>query len=148
MKRTPLLVIGAVAGLTGVLGLHSGAPAPGARSPQTAAPPPTGSPGTALGPTSAPRTTGSATGTAEGYGYGILAVRVTADAGRITNVALTELRTADPYSTSIADQVVPMLRNEVLAAQSAQINGVSGATYTAEAYAASVQSALDQLHLP
>jgi uncharacterized protein with FMN-binding domain len=40
-----------------------------------------------------------------------------------------------------------MLRREVLAAQSAHINGVSGATYTSEAYAYSVQAALDRLHV-
>jgi uncharacterized protein with FMN-binding domain len=39
-----------------------------------------------------------------------------------------------------------MLRNEVLAAQSANINAVSGATYTSQAYALSVQAALDKVH--
>jgi uncharacterized protein with FMN-binding domain len=38
-----------------------------------------------------------------------------------------------------------MLRNEILSAQSAHINAISGATYTSEAYAYSVQSALDAL---
>ena len=40
-----------------------------------------------------------------------------------------------------------MLKSEVLAAHSARINAVSGATYTSQAYAASIQSALDKLHL-
>jgi uncharacterized protein with FMN-binding domain len=56
------------------------------------------------------------------------------------------LRVAEPTSQQIADQVLPMLRSEVLAADSARINAVTGATYTSEAYAASVQSALDKLH--
>jgi uncharacterized protein with FMN-binding domain len=38
-----------------------------------------------------------------------------------------------------------MLRSEVLSAQSARVNAISGATYTSEAYTASVQSALDTL---
>jgi uncharacterized protein with FMN-binding domain len=38
-----------------------------------------------------------------------------------------------------------MLRSEILSAQSAQINAISGATYTSQAYADSVQSALDAL---
>ena len=39
-----------------------------------------------------------------------------------------------------------MLRNEVLSAQGTNINAVSGATYTSQAYATSVQAALDKLH--
>ena len=38
-------------------------------------------------------------------------------------------------------------RSEVLTAQNARVDGVSGATYTSEAYAASLQAALDALHL-
>jgi uncharacterized protein with FMN-binding domain len=56
------------------------------------------------------------------------------------------LKTAEPYSQQLASQVIPMLRNEVLSAQSTSINAVSGATYTSQAYAASVQAALDKLH--
>jgi uncharacterized protein with FMN-binding domain len=41
--------------------------------------------------------------------------------------------------------VIPLLRNEILSAQSARISGISGATYTSEAYAYSVQAALDTL---
>ena len=40
-----------------------------------------------------------------------------------------------------------MLRSEVLSGQTARISAVSGATYTSEAYAKSLQAALDQLHL-
>ncbi len=40
-----------------------------------------------------------------------------------------------------------MLRSEVLTVHSAQIDGVSGATYTSEAYSQSIQSALDKLHV-
>jgi uncharacterized protein with FMN-binding domain len=40
-----------------------------------------------------------------------------------------------------------MLRAEVLSAQGATINGISGATYTSESYAQSLQSALDKLHI-
>ena len=41
------------------------------------------------------------------------------------------------------DRAVPVLNSETLAAQSAQIDVVSGATYTSESYALSLQSALD-----
>jgi uncharacterized protein with FMN-binding domain len=41
--------------------------------------------------------------------------------------------------------VLPMLRAQVLSSHSASISAVSGATYTSQAYAASLQSALDKL---
>jgi uncharacterized protein with FMN-binding domain len=80
------------------------------------------------------------------YGYGELDVRVTVSGSRITDVTVPVLRTAEPYSQQLASQVIPMLKSEVLAAGSAQINGVSGATYTSQAYATSLQAALDKLH--
>ena len=66
--------------------------------------------------------------------------------GRITGIAVPVLRTAEQYSQQLAAQVIPTLRSEVLAAQSTRINAVSGATYTSQAYALSVQAALDKAH--
>ena len=85
-------------------------------------------------------------GTLEHYGYGELAARVSISGGRITGIAVPVLRTAEQYSQQLAVQVIPTLRSEVLAAQSARINAVSGATYTSQAYAVSVQAALDKAH--
>ncbi|MDA8311823.1 MAG: FMN-binding protein [Actinomycetota bacterium] len=89
--------------------------------------------------------TKSATGRLEQYGYGQLSVRVTMSGGKITHLSVASLQTADTYSQQLAAQVIPILQREVLSAQSARINGLSGATYTSEAYAYSVQSALDKL---
>jgi uncharacterized protein with FMN-binding domain len=86
-------------------------------------------------------------GASEQYGYGELAVKVTASGNHITNVAVATLQTAEPYSQQLASQVIPTLRSEVLSGQSAQINGVSGATYTSQAYVMSLQAALDKLHI-
>jgi uncharacterized protein with FMN-binding domain len=83
----------------------------------------------------------------EQYGYGELTVRITLNGNRITNVTVPTLRTAEPYSQQLAQQVIPMLKSQVLAADGPHINGVSGATYTSQAYAISVQAALDKLHL-
>ncbi len=74
-------------------------------------------------------------------------MRVTESGGRIVQVTVPTLRTAESYSQQLASQALPVLDNEVLSAQSAQISAVSGATYTSQAYAASLQSALDQLGL-
>jgi uncharacterized protein with FMN-binding domain len=153
-----------VAGFAGVLALHSRAtPAPSALGaagksgqPSQPAQPARSGTGPAAGgspssqpgrPAGAGGGTHSATGALERYGYGELAVRVTVSRNRITNVTVPALQTADPTSQQIADQAIPMLRSEVLAADGASINGVSGATFTSEAYATSVQAALDKLHL-
>jgi len=82
---------------------------------------------------------------AENTGYGIIQVRVTVSAGRITDVTAVQVTAPDIHSQEINAQAVPMLRGQVLSAQSAQIDGVSGATYTSQGYDASLQSALDKL---
>jgi len=82
---------------------------------------------------------------AEETRYGVVQVKVTLSAGRITDVSTVELSATDPHSEQINAEAVPELRSEVLSAQSAQIDGVSGATFTSEGYEASLQSALDKL---
>jgi uncharacterized protein with FMN-binding domain len=72
-------------------------------------------------------------------------VTVTESNGRITDVQMASLQETDSRSVEIDDQAIPQLRQEVLTAQNANIDGVSGATFTSQAYATSVQSALDQL---
>jgi uncharacterized protein with FMN-binding domain len=161
MKQAPLFVCaGTIAGLTGILIFHTHPP-----SSSVGALSGTGSGRTAShshgksGSGSASRhgaasqnaggyTAGTATGATEQYGFGQLAVRVTVRSGKIVNVAVPLIQTAESYSQQLAAQAIPMLRNEVLSAQSAQINGVSGATYTSQAYATSLQAALDKLHKP
>ena len=83
------------------------------------------------------------TGPAISYFYGTAQVQVTLVNGQITDVVALQLP-ADGRSGRISEAVEPMLRSEVLAAQSAQIDLISGATYTSEAYATSLQAALDQ----
>ena len=75
--------------------------------------------------------------------FGDVAVQITIDSGKITDVQSIALPTGR-HSGEISDYVAPILASEVLQAQSANIDIVSGATYTTEAYAESVQSAIDQ----
>jgi uncharacterized protein with FMN-binding domain len=75
----------------------------------------------------------------------VLAVRVTVEGARIIDVSVANLQTAESYSQMIAQEAIPILRQEVLQAQGVQVNGISGATYTTEAYLLSVQSALQKL---
>jgi uncharacterized protein with FMN-binding domain len=85
-------------------------------------------------------------GAAEQYGYGVISVKVTVSGSKITDISVADLQTAESYSQQLANQVIPMLRNEILKAQSLHVYGISGATYTSDAYAQSVQSALTKLH--
>ena len=64
--------------------------------------------------------------------------------GKITDVQTLQLPGGQFRSQQIGQYAAPQLRSEVLAAQSAQVNTISGATYTSEGYLQSVQSALDQ----
>jgi uncharacterized protein with FMN-binding domain len=77
--------------------------------------------------------------------YGVVQVRLIITGSTITDVQALQLPNADGHSQRVAQMAVPILRQQVLAAQSAQINGISGATYTSSGYAQSVQSALDSI---
>ena len=152
MTKAPwLMVAGAVAGFLGVLGLHKPAtPAsgatPGAAGGQASSPSASSAGSGPAGPVTTTGPAGTVTGPTEQYGYGELAVRITIRGSRITGLTVPLIRTAEPFSQQLASQVIPVLRNEVLSAQGTNINAVSGATYTSQAYATSVQAALDQLH--
>ncbi len=128
---------------------HSTTTVPGKTTPSTGrTSTPTSPPSSASSPATSPSSgTRSATGQGVNYGYGVLAVRVTVSGAKITAVSVPVLQTADQYSQQLAQQVIPMLKGEVFSAQSAKIAAVSGATYTSEAYAMSLQNALAKLHL-
>lgn len=150
MKRAPLLIVtGAVAGFLGVLGLHL-RQAPAAAQP-AGSPSGAGSPAAPAGPAgpAGPVAEGarSAVGPQVQYGYGVLDVKVTVRGTRIADVSVPLLQTAEPTSQQISEQAIAMLRTEVLSAQGLNINAISGATYTSEAYAQSLQAALDKLHI-
>lgn len=78
--------------------------------------------------------------------YGDVQVRVVVSRGAISDVQSVTLPSDRQRSAEISQEAGPMLHDEVLQAQSAEIDSLSGATYTSDAYAQSVQSALDQAH--
>lgn len=143
-------------------GVTSGPAAPSSASPGESASPaasgaatplPTASPlasaAATLEPTASPSvsaaTTRTATGSAFQFRYGIVQVAVTVQGSDITDVQALQLPDSDRQSRYISRHVEPMLRESALAADSAAIDVISGATYTSTAYAYSLQSALDQL---
>ncbi|MFF1441647.1 FMN-binding protein [Streptomyces sp. NPDC058295] len=79
--------------------------------------------------------------------WGPVQVRVTVRNGKITDVTAVTYPQENPRDQQINAYAVPQLRSEALAAQSADIDTVSGATYTSDGYRQSLQSALDSAGL-
>ncbi|MEV8615927.1 FMN-binding protein [Amycolatopsis sp. NPDC051373] len=107
------------------------------RSPSTSAP-------------SAPSATGSGAGTFTGAAadtpYGSVQVEITVAGGKITAARVLQVPQESGRDVRINSAAVPVLNQEVLQAQSAQIDTVSGATYTSQGYLQSLQSAIDAAH--
>jgi len=159
MKRILLALVGTVAGLAALLsfkthsGLTGGAALPAASLPSSA---PSSTSGGASAPSnSTPSSTAppkpgqsSAAKTIAGQAiqtrYGVVQVQVVISGQKIQNASFLQLTADDPRSAEINSQAGPILLQQTLSAQSSQIDGVSGATYTSQGYLQSLQSALDQ----
>ena len=75
--------------------------------------------------------------------WGPVQVRITLKSGRLTEVTAVTYPQENPRDQEINSYAIPQLRSEALEAQSANIDTVSGATYTSDGYRQSLQSALD-----
>ncbi|MFE3876472.1 FMN-binding protein [Kitasatospora sp. NPDC059146] len=76
--------------------------------------------------------------------YGPVQVQVTLAGSRITGVDVVKYPTEDRRDREINADALPTLNQEAISAQNAQIDAVSGATYTSDGYIRSLQSALDR----
>jgi uncharacterized protein with FMN-binding domain len=140
MRRAPIVIGATIAGTAGVLAFHPHSPAVRTASASTAV-----ATATSSSKSSSSSTSGTATGDAIPTQYGDAQVRVTVKNGRIVSIEALQLQGNDPRSVEISSAAEPILRQEALSAQSANIDAVSGATYTSESYTQSLQSALDKL---
>jgi uncharacterized protein with FMN-binding domain len=82
-----------------------------------------------------------------GHGYGTIAVEVTVTDGRIVDITALEVPQNDHRSAMISQMAFPTLKQQAIAAQSADISGVSGASYTSAGFAESLRDALTQAGL-
>jgi uncharacterized protein with FMN-binding domain len=78
--------------------------------------------------------------------WGPVQVQVHIASGKITDVKALQVPNGNRTDDEINSYAVPQLRSEVLQAQSANIDGVSGATVTSGGYVESLQAALDAAH--
>ena len=105
-----------------------------------------GSAGSA-GSTGAANAATTVTGSVAQTRWGPVQVRITAAGGRITDVSVVQYPHENGKDQQINARALPVLIDETIAAQSASIDMVSGATITSEGYVQSLQSALDQAGL-
>jgi uncharacterized protein with FMN-binding domain len=120
-------------------GAPSAAAAPTANG-VTAPASPAGKPSGTAGSTATRTVTGAVANTQ----YGPMQVQVTLVGQRITKVTVLQQTNVGARSEQIDSTATPQLTSETLAAQSARIDAVSGASYTSAGYIQSLQSALDK----
>ena len=137
MRRAPIVIIATVVGTIAVLGFK-----PKAAESLTAS----GTSATALAQASATTSAGvtTATGAPITTQFGTTQVQATIKNGKITAIKTLQSPANEPQSQQISSQAIPILQQSALTKQSADIDTVSGATYTSKSYAASLQSALDK----
>jgi len=160
MRRAPIVVSATIAGTAAVLAFHPRTPAvpTATASTASAASSAAQSAGTSSGTTGGTGTgtgtgaagtgagvSGTATGDSIATRYGNAQVRVTVKDGKIVQIDALQLQANDPRSVQISSTAAPILQQEALAAQTAGVDAVSGATYTSASYTQSLQSALDKL---
>jgi uncharacterized protein with FMN-binding domain len=155
MRRAVLTLAGTAAGLAALLSFktHAGAAADAAPATSQAAGGSAPAPAAASRPAASTRSAGPAsaaprtvtvTGTVANTQYGPMQVQVTVAGQKITKVTVLQRTDDGSESNQIDSFAIPKLTSETLAAQSARIDTVSGASYTSSGYIQSLQSALDQ----
>jgi len=87
---------------------------------------------------------GEYTGTREDAYYGYLQVKAIIKDGNIADVQFLETATSPPNSIRVNAMAKPLLTQEAIKAQSANVDGVSGATFSSEAFKKSLAAALEQ----
>lgn len=158
MRRVVLAVVATIAGLVGLLSFktHSVSVAspnaatsttgPGSASPPNTAPS-EGSPSSPSSSGGAASMAKTVTGDAVDTRWGPVQVKITVANGKLTDVTPVVYPTENPRDQQINAYAIPELTREALAAGSAKIDMISGATYTSEGYIDSLQSALDKAGL-
>ena len=84
------------------------------------------------------------TGSTVNTRWGPVQVQLTVSGGKITDVAMLQYPNGNGTDQQISSYALPILMQATVDAQSANIDMVSGATYTSTGYLQSLQSAIDQ----
>ncbi len=87
---------------------------------------------------------GSYTGPVVNAFYGLVQVKTAVQQGQLTDVVFLQYPNGDGHAIEVNSYAMPLLKSEAIAAQSAQVNVISGATQTSLAFQQSLGSALAQ----
>jgi uncharacterized protein with FMN-binding domain len=137
--------VAATAIAAGSAGVVSGGASPTGTASSSGSAPPSGSPTASAG--AAPAATSRViNGSTVQTRFGPVQVQITVSAGKVTAADAVQYPTRERRDVAINRQAIPILNSEVLSAQSANIDAVSGASYTSDGYVQSLQSALDLAH--
>lgn len=79
--------------------------------------------------------------------WGVVQVQISVAGGKVTSANVLQVPSDNPRDQEINSYAVPILNQEVVSAQSANIDMVSGATVTSDGYLQSLQSAFDKAGL-
>jgi uncharacterized protein with FMN-binding domain len=79
--------------------------------------------------------------------YGPVQVKIMVKNGKVTAADAVQYPDNTPRDMQLNAYAIPVLNQEAVAASSARIDAVSGATYTSEGYISSLQSAIDEAGL-
>lgn len=90
---------------------------------------------------------GQYVGATEDAFYGSVQVQATIQGGKLTDVEFLQYPNSEPNSIQINMQAMPTLKQEAIQAQSANVDAVSGATNTSQAFTQSLASALTKAEL-
>jgi uncharacterized protein with FMN-binding domain len=147
MRRLTILIVATAALIALLVTVHavdgSNADHPAARE-TVPAPPSVGLP-SSTSSTPPPHYRSGTVIKADHTDYGTVRLKVTAKHGRIVRIDVLELPHANEVDRELSKPAAQTLTHEALRVQTADVDIVSGATYTSEGYLNSLQAALDQL---
>lgn len=144
MRRVLLAIVSTVASLVVLLGFKTHSVTSATAATSGSATTPSSSSGSGSSSSTGTKTV---TGDAADTRYGPVQVKITITNGKVTAVQAVDYPMNDPRDQEINSYAIPQLNSEAVSAGSAQIDTVSGATYTSEGYITSLQSALDKAGL-
>lgn len=87
---------------------------------------------------------GTYTGNAADAFYGYIQVQATVSGGKLTDVEFLQYPNDQGNSLVVNDYAMPQLKQQAIQVQSSQVDGVSGATDTSQAFVQSLGNALEQ----
>ncbi|WP_329000506.1 FMN-binding protein [Kribbella sp. NBC_00709] len=155
MKRIVLWFLGTASAVVLLFGYHTSTSGPQSTGPPVgstpSSPPSSTPPSTSTSTPSSGSSSGSTTGSSTVTGdvaqtqWGPVQVQLTVQAGKITAVSVPQYPNGNHRDAEINEYALPILINETVQAQSADIDMVSGATVTSDGYIRSLQSVLDQV---